>query len=69
MCGFEREYLGIFIKPAAAAAVVLAFLGPVRNIFSGIEGVIGRTAVSVFVTAIIFVLIMYILREKNKDSA
>ncbi len=67
--GLKREYLGIFIKPAAAAAVVLAVLGPVRNIFSGIEGVIGRTAVSVFITAIIFVLIMYILREKNKDSA
>lgn len=58
--GLKREYTGIIIIPAAAAAAVLVALGPVRMIFGALENIFFRTAAEGAAVALVFAAVFCI---------
>lgn len=68
--GLKREYSGIIITPAAAAAAALAALAPARMLFDGIEEVVLRTAAEGIAVTAVFAAVFCIFGGiKNSDRA
>lgn len=58
--GLKREYSGIIITPAAAAAAALAALAPVKLLFGGVEEALLRTAAEGIAVTAVFAAVFFV---------